>query len=145
MCHGNLIHISPTISTTKLIIYLQLQLRQIVNNPNHVKGCLNPGAIAQIRKLKINRRKISKSPRLNLTARGVNQNNSKQTRITESNGLEVVNNIRLTILNAKLLKNKDLIISQELNDHKIDIAVITATWLKDTPEDEAWTNQSEQM
>ena len=34
------------------------------------KGVLNPGAIAQIRKLKINRRKISTSPRLNLTARG---------------------------------------------------------------------------
>ena len=48
MCHGNLIHISPTISTTRLITYSQLQSRQIVHNPNHIKGCLNPGAIAQI-------------------------------------------------------------------------------------------------
>ena len=46
-------------------------------------------------------------------------------------------------MNARSVKNKDLIISQELNDHKIDIAVITETWLKDTAEDEAWTNQSE--
>ena len=136
MSHGNLIHISPTISTTRLITYSQLQLKQIVNNPNRVKGCLNPGAIAQIRRLKINRGKISTSPRLNLTARGVNQNNLKQIRITESNGLEVVNNIRLATLNARLVKNNDLIISQELNNHKIDIAVITETWLKDTPEDE---------
>ena len=95
--------------------------------------CLNPGAIAQIGKLKINRRKISTSPRLNLRARGVNQNNLKQIRITESNGLEVV----------RTVKNKDLIISQELNDHKIDIAVITETWLKATSEDEMWTNQME--
>ena len=87
MCCGNLIHISPTINSTRLITYLQLQLRQIVNNPNHVKGCLNPGAIAQIRKVKINRRKISTSPRLNLTARGVNQTNLKQIRIMELNGL----------------------------------------------------------
>ena len=67
MCHGNLIHISPTISTTttRLITYSQSQLRQIVNNPNHVKGCLNQGTIAPIAKLKINRRKISTSPRLN--------------------------------------------------------------------------------
>ena len=53
------------------------------------------------------------------------------------------NNIRLATLNARLVKNKDLIISQELNDHKIDMAVITETWLKDTPEDEAWANQSQ--
>ena len=138
MCHGNLLHISPSISTTRLITYLELQLRQIVNNPNHVKGCLNPGPIAQIRKFKINRRKLSTSLRLNLTARGVNQNNLKQLRKTESNGLEVVNNIRLATFNTRLVQNKDLIISQELNDHKIDIAVITETWLKDTPEDEAW-------
>ena len=75
--------------------------------------------------------------------RGVNQNNLKQIRITESNGLEMVNNIRLATLNARLVKNKDLIISQELNDHKIDIAVITETWLKDTPEDKDCTSQSE--
>ena len=142
MCRGNFIHISATINTTRLITFSQSQLRHRVNNPNHIKGCLNPGAIAQIRKLKINRRKIS-SPRLNLTARGVNQNNLKQIRTTESNGLEVVNNIRLATLNARLVKNKDLIISLELNDHKMDIAVITYTWLKDTLEDKAWTNQSE--
>ena len=61
----------------------------------------------------------------------------------ESNGLEMVNNIRIATLNARSVKNKDLIISQELNDHKIDITVITETWLKDTPEDKAWTNQLE--
>ena len=55
----------------------------------------------------------------------------------------MVNNIRLATLNARLVKNNDLIISQELNNHKIDIAVITESWLKDTPEDEAWTDQSE--
>ena len=60
----------------------------------------------------------------------------------ESNGLEMVNNIRITTLNTSLVKNKDLIISQELNNHKKDIAVITEILLKDTSEDEAWTNQS---
>ena len=53
------------------------------------------------------------------------------------------NNIRLATLNARSVKHKDLILCQELNDHKIDITVISETWLKDTPEDEAWTNQSE--
>ena len=61
----------------------------------------------------------------------------------ESNDLEVVNNIRLATLNARSVKNKDLIISKELNSHKIDTTVITETWLKDNPENEAWTNQSE--
>ena len=141
MCLGNLIHISPKIGTsgtTRLIIYLHLQLRQIINNTNHVKGCLNPGAIAQIRRLKITEEKYQHHQ--DLTARGVNQSDLKQIRITESNGLEVVNNIRLATLNARLVKNKDLIICQEVNNHKIDIAFITETWLQNTQEDEAWTN-----
>ena len=108
-----------------------------------MKGPLNQGAIAQIRRLKLNRRKISMSLRFDITVRGVNPNNLKQIRIIESNGLEMVNNIRLTTLNARSVTNKDLIISEELNDHKIETTVITETWLKDTPEDEAWTNQLE--
>ena len=55
----------------------------------------------------------------------------------ESNGFEMVNNIGLATLNTRSVKNKDLIISQEVNDYKIDIAVITETWVKDTPEDKA--------
>ena len=57
--------------------------------------------------------------------------------------MEVVNNIRLATLIARSVENKDLIISQELNDHKIDIAGIKETWFKDTSEDEAWTKPSE--
>ena len=136
---SNLIHISPTIGTTRSITYLHLQLRQIVNNPSHVKGSLNPGAVAQSRRLKLNRRKMSMSLRFDLTVRVVNQNNLKQIRITESNGLEMVNNIRLATLNARSVKT-DLMISQKLNDHKIDN---TETWLKDTPGVKAWTNKSE--
>ena len=37
----------------------------------------NPGGIAQISRLKLNRRKISTSPRFDLTVRGVNQTNIK--------------------------------------------------------------------
>ena len=47
----------------------------------------------------------------------------------------MANNMRIATLNARLVTNKDLIISQELNDHKIYIAFITETWLKNTPED----------
>ena len=53
------------------------------------------------------------SPRFDSTVRGVNQSNLKQIRIMESHGLEIVNNIRLTTLNARSVKNKDLIISQK--------------------------------
>ena len=101
---------------------MHLKLRQIVNNPSHIKGPLNPGAIAQIRRLKLIRRRISTSLRLDLTVKGVNQNNLKQIIIMESNGLEMVNNIRLATLNVRSVKNKDLIISKELNDHKIYIS-----------------------
>ena len=46
-------------------------------------------------------------------------------RIPESNHLEMVKNIRLATFNARSVKNKDLIISQELNNDKIGIEIIT--------------------
>ena len=81
MCLGNLIQISPTTGTTRLITYSHLQLRQIVNNSSHVKGSLNLGAIVQFRRLKLNRRRILMSLRLNLTVIGVI---SKQIKTNQS-------------------------------------------------------------
>ena len=43
------------------------------------------------------------------------------------------------------IKNKDLLLSEQLNNLNIDSSVVTETWLKDTLEDKAWLNQSELM
>ena len=43
------------------------------------------------------------------------------------------------------IKNKDLVLSKQLGNLNINLAVLTETWIKDTPEDKAWLNQSELM
>ena len=43
------------------------------------------------------------------------------------------------------VKSKDLLLSEQLCNLKINKAVLTETWLKDTPEDNAWLHQSELM
>ena len=51
--------------------------------------------------------------------------------------------ITVAMLCARLVKNKDQIILQELNNNDIDVALIAETLTKDTQEDLAWLNQSE--
>ena len=43
------------------------------------------------------------------------------------------------------IKNKDLVLSEQLDNLNINLAVLTETWIKDTPKDKAWLNQSELM
>ena len=51
--------------------------------------------------------------------------------------------MRIVTLNARLVRNKDHIILQELHDSSVDMAVIPETWLKDKEANDAWLNQSE--
>ena len=65
------------------------------------------------------------------------------TTITNKIGNQTSSTIRLATLNARLVKNKDEMIADEFIKAKIDINILTETWLKDTPEDQAWVNQSD--
>ena len=48
------------------------------------------------------------------------------------------NNIQLVLLNAQSVKNKDIDIKEYLSEKKIDIAVITETWIQETDADNIW-------
>ena len=50
-------------------------------------------------------------------------------------------NIRITTLNAQLVKNKDQLIADYILNTKANHTVITETWLKDT--DNTWTEGSD--
>ena len=52
-------------------------------------------------------------------------------------------NTRLMLLNARSIKNKDYIIIVELENSKIEIALLTETWIGSNQQDKAWPNQSE--
>ena len=53
--------------------------------------------------------------------------------------------ICIATINMSLIKNKDLLLSEQLDNLNIHMAVLKEAWLKDTPEDKAWLNQSELM
>ena len=60
-----------------------------------------------------------------------------------NNGTKVTTTTRLMLLNARSIKKKDHIIIAELGNNKIEIAVLTETWIKSNQQDEAWLSQSE--
>ena len=140
---SNLITISPTItSALRLITYSSLKLRQLINSSNH--GKLQPGAISTIRKLCINRRKYKfdhKKDHKPTKQTGINYSNLHTIKLMENQDWENIKTIRIVSINMCSIKNKDLLLSEQLDNLNIDLAVLTETWLKDTPEDKAWLNQ----
>ena len=47
------------------------------------------------------------------------------------------------MVNAQSIRNKDILLTQEIAANNIDITLITETWLNDTPQDTAWLHQSD--
>ena len=73
-----------------------------------------------------------------------NLDNLVNIKITNKIGSETRNTIRLVTLNARSLKNKDqIIVGEFIEKWYIDIGLLTETWLKDTPADQARINQSD--
>ena len=59
-----------------------------------------------------------------------------------NNGTKATTTSRLMPLNARSIKNKDNIIMAELENQKVEIAVLTDTWIKLNQLGESWLNQS---
>ena len=149
MCSSNLIKILPTItqkgSVPMPITYSSEFLRQFqnkVNNNNYLQVLL-PRAINTIRKLRINKRRIQTSGQLPPTCHNVVKHNLVFVRVTNNQDVETERNMGIMTPNARLVRNKDHIILEELHDSGVDITVITETWLKDTEADDSWLNQSD--
>ena len=49
----------------------------------------------------------------------------------------------MSTVNARSIKSKENLISDELTNREIDILIATRTWLQDTEEDETWTAAGE--
>ena len=139
MQNSNLIIISPTnTSTLRSITYSGLKLRQLINNSNH--GKLQPGAISTIRKLCINRRKNKlnyKKDQKPTKQTGINYSNLHTIKLMENQDQEHVKTIHIATIKMCSIKNKDLLLSEQLDNLNTDLAVLTETWLKDTSEDKA--------
>ena len=148
MCISNLIQLCPTLATQDLSkprhIYSSRDLKELQDNikQDNTYLALNPGAISNIHKYKINRTKINTSQRHEKQPRGLNKLNLKYIITTDFNDKDHMPNIRIATVNARSVKNKDQIIVQEHTNNDINAALITETWTKDTQEDLAWLSQS---
>ena len=47
-------------------------------------------------------------------------------------------NLTLSLLNAQLIKNKELLLHGQLIHHDVDICILTETWLSDNDSDRTW-------
>ena len=70
----------------------------------------------------------------------MNTKNLIQIKTTEKNNS---NNIRITTINARSAKNKQLQIAETAELQNIDFIMLTKTWLKNMDEDKAWVNTSD--
>ena len=46
------------------------------------------------------------------------------------------------MVNAQSIRNKDILLTQEIATNNIDITLVSETWLNNTPQDTAWLHQS---
>ena len=101
-------------------------------------------AIATIRMLRINQKPIrTRHKRLQqLRQKGINRFNLQNIQISEVTIPKPNMQCKITMVNAQSIRNKDIILTQEIATNNIDIALITETWLNDTPRDTAWLHQS---
>ena len=72
-------------------------------------------------------------------------NMDKFINVTISNQIanETTSTTGIARLNTRSAKNINQSITEEVNNKKFDIAVLTERWLKDNTEDQVWLNQSD--
>ena len=134
---------TPTKTNTKpsaKYSYISEQLKEICRHTTPTSLTSLPLGTITIWELRLNNktRKIRNKKSKN-TPPGIAIQNHRQIVTTDENNDEIVKNIWLSTGNARSIKNKENLISNELTKRKIDILIATKTWLQDTKEDETWT------
>ena len=123
-----------------------------VENDNRYK-LLEPETCIIIRQLRLNKNKCGKRGGTrkevrhnNKTARGINITNLRQVNIKpivdQDPGRNRTKQLHLLLSNIQSIKNKELLLLEHLNNNRIDIAVITETWIHEDT-DKAWVLTSE--
>ena len=123
-----------------------------VENDNRYKG-LEPKTCITIRQLRLNKHRCGKRGGTrkevrhnNRITRGINIANLVQVHIKpivdQDQGRNRTKQLHLLLSNIQSIKNKELLLLEHLNNNRIDIAVVTETWLNEDT-DKAWVLTSE--
>ena len=104
------------------------------------------GSIRRIRKLRLNQRGKWGGVRIRSHLEvyrdrqdGANKNNLVNVEIMKNRPKALkTSNTRFVLVNARSIKNKDLMLHQHLIEKEIDICIVTETWLVQTDIDKIW-------
>ena len=119
--------------------YTSKQLKEICN---HVKPTnlisLPFGTMTTICELRLNNRtRKNRNRNSRKTAQDrMNKWNLRKIGTLHEDSDEIVKNIRLSTVNARLIKKQRKLISDVLTNRKIDILIATKTWLQESEQDE---------
>ena len=105
------------------------------------------GSFRRIREFRLNRKppstnRINKNHHTN-PKRKADICNLRQVPTVDINNHETTRTITVSTINARSLKHKENLISEEIHNTNSDITIITETWLTDTEEDNTCTLSSE--
>ena len=112
--------------------YTSEQLKEIYSNIKPTSLTSLPFVtIRTIQELKLNNktRKNRNKKGKNTACGGIDTQNLRQIVTTDKNNDEIVKNNRLSTANARSIKSKENLISNELTNRKIDILIATRKWL----------------
>ena len=120
------------------------QLKSKVDHNAHYK-ILNSKTCINIRTLRLNRRPIRRGKqkaKVEDKIRSVDFTNLKAIKVMVSLGKNNVSRrLSLSLCNAQLIKAKEEIVAEALEDTKSDIMVVTKMWLMD--DDKVWIDSTE--
>ena len=129
--------------TTKIQLYTPVQLYGIGNMVKHDRRLhkLSPMTVKMIRHLQLNRRKL-RGKRGGTTKshkdqpKGINKDNIMTVQVMKNLIIHRSKLLTTLLINIQSIKGKDSLLLDELITNKIDMCIVTETWLKD--QDQLW-------
>ena len=69
---------------------------------------------------------------------GSNKNNLIRIKIEQQEVISNYHSLCICLANIQSVKNKQLVLHQYLVENKVDLCILTETWLRNTEADQAW-------
>ena len=136
----------PILITILLIMLIKYNRAKLIDLKEQAKaGNLSGfpfGTIRRIRELKIQKRMQQRKRTNQNRQHGINVRNLRQIE-THNPINEQLKYERIATVNIRSVKHKEDLLRNAINDHKIDITIVTETWLQDTDKDTIWVEGSQ--
>ena len=127
----------------KIEPYACAQLHEIGNTVKHDKKLhkLSPTTVKMIRHLRLHQRKLrgKRGGIIKLIKdrpNGINKDNITDIHITKNHTIQRSKHFTTLLINIQSIKSKDNLLLDKIITNKVDMCIVTETWLKD--QDQLW-------